>query len=178
LVKDSSLCCAITVVIGLLPIIFNPNPVDTTEELGFYSKPGWIDLYGAFMTNTGSFDPHVLYFRQIDLFSDLSRNTTSSPSSSSPSSNDLFENEDPEVQGNTGGDLEIEGLQDGSTSDVNQTSSPSSSPSSNELFEPEESAEFQSDFETNTELNSENGISTLDSEGNSDNMLNSSLTNP
>ena len=70
--------------------------------------------------------------------------------------------------------MEIEGLQDGSTSDVNETSSPSSS----ELFEPEESAEFQSDFETNSELNSENGVSTLESEGNSDNMPNSSLTNP
>jgi hypothetical protein len=177
LVKDSSLYCAITVVIALLPIIFNPNPVDSTEELGFYSKPRWIDLYGAIMTNAESFDPYGLYFRQIDLFSDLSRNTTSSPSSS-PSSNDLFENEDPDAQGNIGGDLEIEGLQDGSTSDVNQTSSPSSSPSSSELFEPEESAEFQSDFETNSELNSENGVSTLESEGNSDNMPNSSLTNP
>jgi hypothetical protein len=76
------------------------------------------------MINTEGFDPYFLYFRQIDLFSDLSRNTTSSPSSPT-SSNDLFENEDPEVQGNIGSDLEIEGLQDGSTSDVNQTSSPS-----------------------------------------------------
>jgi hypothetical protein len=129
------------------------------------------------MTNTKSFDPYVLYFRQIDLFSELSRNTTSSPSSSH-SSSELFENEDPEVQGNIGGDSEIEGLQDGSTSDVNQTSSPSSSRSSSELFEPEESTEFQSDFETKTELNSENGVSTRESEGNSDNMPNSSLTDP
>ena len=167
--------CAITVIIVLLPIIFNPTSVDTIKELGYYNKPRWIDLdlYGAFMTNTEGLNPEVLYFRQIDLFSDLSRNSTSS-SSSPTSSNNLFENEDPEVQGNSDSDLEIEGLTDGSTLDVNQTSTPSS-PSSNELFEPEESAEFQNDFEANTELNSGNGVSTREFEGNSDN---SSLTNP
>jgi hypothetical protein len=101
------------------------------------------------MINTEGFDPYFLYFRQIDLFSDLSRNTTSSPSSPT-SSNDLFENEDPEVQGNIGSDLEIEGLQDGSTSDVNQTSSPSSPTSSNDLFEnedPEVQGNIGSDLE-------------------------------
>ncbi len=114
----------ITVVIAFLPIIFNPISVDTVNEPGSYNEPRWIDVYGMFMINKESFDQYVLYFRQIDLFSDLSRNTTSSPSSS-PSSNDLFESEeDPEIQDNTGSDLEIEGLQDGSTSDVNQTSSP------------------------------------------------------
>jgi hypothetical protein len=175
LIKDSSLYCITTVVIALIPIIFNPIPVDT-KELESYSKIQWIDLYGAFMINTESFDPYILHFRQIDLFSDLSRNTTSSLSSPS-SSNDLFENEDSEVQGNTGSDLEIEGLQDGSTSDVNQTSSPSS-PSSNDLFKPEENAKFQSDFETNMKLNSENGVSTRESEENSDTLPNSSMTNP
>ncbi|MGA8106088.1 MAG: hypothetical protein WB815_05480, partial [Nitrososphaeraceae archaeon] len=107
----------ITVVIAFLPIIFNPIPVDTLSDPGSYNKPRWIDVYGMYMINKESFDQYVLYFRQIDLFSDLSRNTTSSPSSS-PSSNDLFESEeDPEIQDNTGSDLEIEGLQDGSTSD-------------------------------------------------------------
>jgi hypothetical protein len=124
-----------------------------------------------------SFVPYVLYFRQIDLFSDLSRNTTSSPSSST-SSNDLFEDENPEVEGNIDSDLEIEGLQDESTSNVNQTSSPPSSTSSNDLFEPEENAEFQNDFGTDLKLDSENGVSIPESEGNSDNMPNSSLTNP
>ena len=114
----------ITVVIAFLPIIFNPISVDTVNEPGPYNEPRWIDVYGTFVIYKESFDQYVLYFRQIDLFSDLSRNTTSSPSSS-PSSNDLFESEeDPEIQDNTGSDLEIEGLQDGSTSDVNQTSSP------------------------------------------------------
>jgi hypothetical protein len=167
----------ITVVIAL-PIIFNPIPVDTLDELGSYNKPRWIDLYGMFMTYKESFDPYVLYFRQIDLFSDLSRNMTSSPSSS-PSSNDLFESEeDPEIQDNTGSDLEIEGLHDGSTSDINQTSSPSSSPSSNDLFESEENTKLQSDIETNMKLNSENEVSIQESEANSDRMPNGSLINP
>ncbi|MGA7542501.1 MAG: hypothetical protein WBW34_05500, partial [Nitrososphaeraceae archaeon] len=82
----------ITVVIAFLPIIFNPIPVDTLNEPGSYNKPRGIDVYSMFMINKESFDQYVLYFRQIDLFSDLSRNTTSSPSSS-PSSNDLFESE-------------------------------------------------------------------------------------
>ena len=82
----------ITVVIAFLPIIFNPISVDTVNEPGPYNDPRWIDVYGMFMINKESFDQYVLYFRQIDLFSDLSRNTTSSPSSS-PSSNDLFESE-------------------------------------------------------------------------------------
>jgi hypothetical protein len=128
------------------------------------------------MINTEGFTPYDLYFRQIDLFSDLSRNTTSSPSSPT-SSNDLFENEDPEVQGNIGSESEIEGLQEGSASDVNQTASPSSPPSSNELSEPEENTEFESDSETNPNLNSENDVSIGDS-GNSDSVSNSSLTNP
>jgi hypothetical protein len=103
---------------------------------------------------------------------------TSSPSSS-PSSNDLFESEeDPEIQDNTGSDLEIEGLQDGSTSDINQTSSPSSSPSSNDLFESEENTKLQSDIETNMKLNSENEVSIQESEANSDRMPNGSLINP
>ena len=178
MVEDSFLCCMITVVIAFLPIIFNPIPVDTLSDPGSYNKPRWIDVYGMYMINKESFDQYVLYFRQIDLFSDLSRNTTSSPSSS-PSSNDLFESEeDPEIQDNTGSDLEIEGLQDGSTSDVNQTSSPSSSPSSNDLFESEKNTEFQSDIETNMKLNSENEVSIQESDGNSDNMPNSSLINP
>jgi hypothetical protein len=128
------------------------------------------------MINTEGFTPYDLYFRQIDLFSDLSRNTTSSPSSPT-SSNDLFENEDPEVQGNIGSESEIEGLQEGSASDVNQTASPSSPTSSNELSEPEENTEFESDSETNLNLNSENDVSIGDS-GNSDGVSNSSLTNP
>ena len=168
----------ITVVIAFLPIIFNPIPVDTLSDARSYNEPRWIDVYGMFMINKESFDQYVLYFRQIDLFSDLSRNTTSSPSSS-PSSNDLFESEeDPEIQDNTGSDLEIEGLQDGSTSDVNQTSSPSSSPSSSDLFESEKNTEFQSDIETNMKLNSENEVSIQESDGNRDNMPNSSLINP
>ena len=168
----------ITVVIVLLPIIFNPIPVDALIEQGSYNKPRWIDVYGMFIINKESFDQYVLYFRQIDLFSDLSRNTTSS-TSSSPSSNDLFESEeDPENQDNTGSDLEIEGLQDGSTSDVNQTSSPSSSPTSNDLFESEKNTEVQSDIETNMKLNSENEVSIQESEANNDNMPNSSLINP
>ena len=128
------------------------------------------------MINTEGFSPDVLYFRQIDLFGDLSRNTTSSPSSPT-SSNDLFENEDPEVQGNIGSESEIEGSQEGSASDVNQTSSPSSPTSSNDLSEPEENTEFESDSETNLNLNSENDVSIGDS-GNSDSASNSSLTNP
>jgi len=128
------------------------------------------------MINTEGFSPDILYFRQIDLFGDLSRNTTSSPSPTS--SNDLFENEDPEVQGSINSESKIDGLQEGSTSDVNQTSSPSSPTSSNELSDPEENAEFESDFETNLDLNSENGVSTEDSDGNSDSRSNSSLTNP
>ena len=164
----------ITVVIAFLPIIFNPISADTVNEPGPYNEPRWIDVYGTFMINKESFDQYVLYFRQIDLFSDLSRNTTSSPSSS-PSSNDLFESEeDPEIQDNTGSDLEIEGLQDGSTSDVNQTSSPSS----NDLFESKKNTEVQSDIETNMKLNSENEVSIQESEANRDNMLNSSLINP
>ena len=164
----------ITVVIAFLPIVFNPIPVDTVNEPGSYNEPRWIDVYGTFMINKESFDQYFLYFRQIDLFSDLSRNTTSSPSSS-PSSNDLFESEeDPEIQDNTGSDLEIEGLQDGSTSDVNQTSSPSS----NDLFESEKNTEVQSDIETNMKLNSENEVSIQESEANRDNMPNSSLINP
>jgi hypothetical protein len=127
------------------------------------------------MINTEGFSPDVLYFRQIDLFSDLSRNTTSP---SSTSSDDLFENEDPEVQGSIGSESKIEGLQEGSASDVNQTSSPSSPTSSNDLSDPEENAEFESDFETNLDLNSENGVSIGDSDGNSDSTSNSSLTNP
>jgi hypothetical protein len=87
----------ITVVIAFLPIIFNPIPVDTLSDPGSYNKPRWIDVYGMYMINKESFDQYVLYFRQIDLFSDLSRNTTSSPSSS-PSSNDLFESENTEFQ--------------------------------------------------------------------------------
>ena len=178
MVEDSFLCCIITVVIAFLPIIFNPIPVDTLSDPGSYNKLRWIDVYGMYMINKESFDQYVLYFRQIDLFSDLSRNTTSSPSSS-PSSNDLFESEeDPEIQDNTGSDLDIEGLQDGSTSDVNQTSFPSSSPSSNDLFESEKNTEFQSDIETNMKLNSENEVSIQESDGNSDNMQNSSLINP
>ena len=168
----------ITVVIAFLPIIFNPISVDTVNEPGPYNEPRWIDVYGTFVIYKESFDQYVLYFRQIDLFSDLSRNTTSSPSSS-PSSNDLFESEeDPEIQDNTGSDLEIEELQDGSTSDVNQTSSPSSSPSSNDLFESEKNTEVQSDIETNMKLNSENEVSIQESEANRDNMPNSSLINP
>jgi hypothetical protein len=164
----------ITVVIAFLPIIFNSISVDTVNEPGPYNEPRWIDVYGTFVINKESFDQYVLYFRQIDLFSDLSRNTTSSPSSS-PSSNDLFESEeDPEIQDNTGSDLELEGLQDGSTSDVNQTSSPSS----NDLFESEKNTEFQSDIETNMKLNSENEVSIQESEANRDNMPNSSLNNP
>jgi hypothetical protein len=128
------------------------------------------------MINTEGFSPDVLYFRQIDLFSDLSRNTTSP--SSPTSSNDLFENEDPEVQGSIGSESKIEGLQEGSASDVNQTSSPSSPTSSNDLSDPEENAEFESDFETNLDLNSENGVSIGDSDGNSDSTSNSSLTSP
>jgi hypothetical protein len=163
----------ITVVIAFLPIIFNPIPVDTLSDPGSYNKPRWIDVYGMYMINKESFDQYVLYFRQIDLFSDLSRNTTSSPSSS-PSSNDLFESEeDPEIQDNTGSDLELEGLQDGSTSDVNQTSSPSS----NDLFESEKNTEVQ-DIETNMKLNSENEVSIQESEADRDNMSNSSLINP
>jgi len=168
----------ITVVIAFLPIVFNPISVDTVNEPRSYNEPRWIDVYGMFMINKESFDQYVLYFRQIDLFSDLSRNTTSSPSSS-PSSNDLFESEeDPEIQDNTGSDLEIEELQDGSTSDVNQTSSPSSSPSSNDLFESEKNMEVQSDIETNMKLNSENEVSIQESEANRENMPNSSLINP
>ena len=129
------------------------------------------------MINTEGFSPDVLYFRQIDLFGDLSRNTTSSPSSPT-SSNDLFENEGPEVQGNIGNESKIEGLLEGSASDVNQTSSPSSPTSSNELSDPESNAEFESDFETNLDLNSENGGSIGDFDGNSDSKSNSSLTNP
>jgi hypothetical protein len=163
----------ITVVIAFLPIIFNPIPVDILSDPGPYNKPRWIDVYGMYMINKESFDQYVLYFRQIDLFSDLSRNTTSSPSSS-PSSNDLFESEeDPEIQDNTGSDLELEGLQDGSTSDVNQTSSPSS----NDLFESEKNTEVQ-DIETNMKLNSENEVSIQESEADRDNMSNSSLINP
>lgn len=123
----------ITVVIAFLPIIFNPIPVDTLSDSGSYNKPRWIDVYGMYMINKESFDQYVLYFRQIDLFSDLSRNTTSSPSSS---------------------------------------------PSSNDLFESEKNTEFQSDIETNMKLNSENEVSIQESDGNSDNMPNSSLTNP
>jgi hypothetical protein len=163
----------ITVVIAFLPIIFNPIPVDILSDPGPYNKPRWIDVYGMYMINKESFDQYVLYFRQIDLFSDLSRNTTSSPSSS-PSSNDLFESEeDPEIQDNTGSDLELEGLQDGSTSDVNQTSSPSS----NDLLESEKNTEVQ-DIETNMKLNSENEVSIQESEADRDNMSNSSLINP
>lgn len=123
----------ITVVIAFLPIIFNPIPVDTLSDPGSYNKPRWIDVYGMYMINKESFDQYVLYFRQIDLFSDLSRNTTSSPSSS---------------------------------------------PSSNDLFESEKNTEFQSDIETNMKLNSENEVSIQESDGNSDNMPNSSLNNP
>lgn len=123
----------ITVVIAFLPIIFNPIPVDTLSDPGSYNKPRWIDVYGMYMINKESFDQYVLYFRQIDLFSDLSRNTTSSPSSS---------------------------------------------PSSNDLFESEKNTEFQSDIETNMKLNSENEVSIQESDGNSDNMPNSSLINP
>jgi hypothetical protein len=133
------------------------------------------------MINTEGLTPYDLYFRQIDLFSDLSRNTTSSLSSPT-SSNDLFENEDPEVQnedpevqGNIGSESEIEGLQDGSEADVNQTSSLTSPTSSNELSEPEENTESESDSETNLNLNSENDVSIGDS-GNSDSVSNSSLT--
>jgi hypothetical protein len=128
------------------------------------------------MINTEGFTPNDLYFRQIDLFSDLSRNTTSSPSSPT-SSNDLFENEDPEVQDNIGSESEIEGLQGGSASDVNQTASPSSLTPSNELSEPEENTEFESDSKTNLNLNSENDVS-IGGSGNSDSASNSSLTNP
>jgi hypothetical protein len=177
LIKRYSLYCTIAIVIALLPIIFNPYPVDTIIEDGYYNKPRWIDHYGIYMINTDVFNPGVLYLRQIDLFSDLSRNTTSSPSSPT-SSNDLFENEDPEVQGNIGSESEIEGLQEGSASDVNQTASPSSPTSSNDLSEPEENTEFESDFESNLDLNSENGVSIEDSDGNSDSTSNSSLTNP
>lgn len=133
MVEDSFLCCMITVVIAFLPIIFNPIPVDTLSDPGSYNKPRWIDVYGMYMINKESFDQYVLYFRQIDLFSDLSRNTTSSPSSS---------------------------------------------PSSNDLFESEKNTEFQSDIETNMKLNSENEVSIQESDGNSDNMPNSSLNNP
>ena len=123
----------ITVVIALLPIIFDPIPVDTLSDPWSYNEPRWIDVYGMFMINKESFDQYVLYFRQIDLFSDLSRNSTSSPSSS---------------------------------------------PSSNDLFESEKNTEFQSDIETNMKLNSENAVSIQESDGNSDNMPNSSLINP
>jgi hypothetical protein len=177
LINDSSLYSTIAVVIALLPIIFNPVPVDTISENGYYSKPRWIDHYGIYMINTEGFTPDVLYFHQIDLFSDLSRNTTLSPTSPT-SSNNLFEDEDPEVQGNIGSESEIEELQEGSASVVNQTSSPSSPTSSNDTSELEENAEFESDFETNLDLNSENGVSIGDSDGNSDSTSNSSLTNP
>jgi hypothetical protein len=177
LINDSSLYCTLAVVVALLPIIFNLVPVDTISEHGYYDKPRWIDHYGIYVINTEGFSPDVLYFRQIDLFGDLSRNTTSSPSSPT-SSNDLFENEDPEVQGSIGSESKIEGLQEGSASDVNQTSSPSSPTSLNELSDPEENAEFESDFETNLDLNPENGVSTEDSDGSSDSTSNSSLTNP
>jgi hypothetical protein len=158
-------------------MIFNLVPVETISEHGYYGKPRWIDHYGIHMINTEGFSSDVLYFRQIDLFGDLSRNTTSSPSSPT-SSNDLFENEDPEVQGSIGSESKMEGLQDGSASDVNQTSSPSSPTSSNEPSDPEENAEFESDFETNLDLNSENGVSIGESDGSSDSKSNSSLTDP
>jgi hypothetical protein len=176
LINDSSPYCTIAVVVALLQIIFNLVPVDTISENGYYGKPRWIDHYGIYMINTEGFSPDVLYFRQIDLFGDLSRNTTTSPSSPT-SSNDLFENEDPEVQGNIGNDSKIEGLQEGSALDINQTS-PSSPTSSNELSDPEENAEFESNFETDLNLNSENDVSIGDSDGNSDSASNSSLTNP
>ena len=170
--------CTVIVIIALLQFIFNPFTVDAIYEQGSYTNPRWIKhSYGVFI-NTESFNPYVLNFNHIDLFSDLSRNMTSSPSPSSPSS-DLFETEgDTQVQDNIGSDLEVEESLDESNTETNQTSSPSPSSPSSDLFKTEGDTQFQSDLESNEQLDSEDEGYFEESETNIGNNTNSSLINP
>jgi hypothetical protein len=170
---------SVIVIIVLLLFIFDPFTVDAINEQGSYTNPRWIKhSYGVFMINTESFDPYSLYFHHTDLFSDLSRNTTSSPSPSSPSS-DLFEtDEDTQFQDNIGSDLEVEESLDVSNTETNQTSSTSPSSPSSDLFETGEDTQFQSDLESNEQLDSGDEVSFEESEANIGNNTNSSLINP
>src|ERR687895_1696475 len=74
------------------------------------------------------------YFHYATLFSDLSRNMTSSSDLFEDNSTDTQLQDNIESQDDVESNTEVNGFQEEDASDTNQTSSPSSSPSS-DLFE-------------------------------------------
>jgi hypothetical protein len=84
------------------------------------------------------------YFHYTTLFSDLSRNMTSS--------SDLFEDNgtDTQLQDNIESDTEVNGFQEGDAPDTDQTSPPPSSPSASDLFEDSSvNTQLQDNIESN-----------------------------
>jgi hypothetical protein len=109
------------------------------------------------------------YFHYATLFSDLSRNMTSSSDLFEDNSTDTHLQDNIESQDNVESNTEVNGFQEGDASDTNQTSSPSSSPSSDLFEDNNENTQLQENVENNdTEIDQQDEI-TAELEGNNDN---------
>lgn len=105
------------------------------------------------------------YFHYATLFSDLSRNMTSSPDFFEDNSTDTQLQDNIENQDNVESNTEVNGFQEEDPLDTNQTSSPS--PSSDLFDDNNENTQFQENVENNnTDIEDE---STTEFQVNNDN---------
>jgi hypothetical protein len=108
------------------------------------------------------------YFHYATLFSDLSRNMTSSSDLFEDNSTEMQLQDNIESQDNVKSNTEVDGFQEGDASDTDQPSSPSSSPSSDLFEDNNENTQLQDNVENNdTEIDQQDEITEL--EGNNDN---------
>jgi cobalamin biosynthesis protein CobT len=107
------------------------------------------------------------YFHYATLFSDLSRNMTSSSDLFEDNSTDTQLQDNIESQGNVESNTEVNDFQEEDASDTNQTSSPSSS---SDLFEDNnENTQLQENVENNnTDIDQQDEITT-ELQGSNDN---------
>jgi hypothetical protein len=108
------------------------------------------------------------YFHYATLFSDLSRNMTSSPDLFEDNSTDTQLQDNIESQDNVESNTEVNGFQEEDASDTNQTSSP---PPSSDLFEDNnENTQLQENVETNnTDIDQQDETTEL--QGNDNNTI-------
>src|SRR5919107_722297 len=99
------------------------------------------------------------YFHYATLFSDLSRNMTSSSDLFEDNSTDTQLQDNIESQDNVESNIEVDGFQEGDASDTNQTSSPSSSLSSDLFEDNNENTQLQDNVENNdTEIDQQDEL--------------------
>jgi hypothetical protein len=168
----------ISIIIAFLVIMINPFIISAMSIQYTSASLTCVDYSNnATVANIKNCESLNSHFHRVDLFSELSRNLTSSSSSSS----DLFEDAENTGKEDVESNTETDDLQDETTTDqANESlsSSPSSSPSN--LFEDtEETEEGQDDVESNADdniLEQDATTSEKSPEGN-DNTIDSQLTN-